>query len=559
MEKAAVAGLVPTSKAPRPGGSPSISRGPRTSLSAQLLIFIAILIIILLLHFPLLRVPYIWDELGYYVPAARDLFLYGRVIPQATVSNAHPPLVMAWLAAAWKLAGFRLVVTRVAMLVIAAFTLVGVFRLAAFVANLEVAVASTMCTALYPVFFTQSSLVHLDMAAAGLTLWGLRSYLERHRWTTVIWFSLAALAKETAIVTPLALAAWEIVSRSISWRGWDRSQQRAKNAPAFLLTPLLPLAIWFAYHYARTGYVFGNPEFFRYNVTATLHPLRIALAAAMRIWQLVGYMNLWLLTVAGGLAMFLAPRRDRNSERPRIALPAQAVFLVLIGSYVVAMATVGGAVLARYMLPVLPLVLTLWISTLWRRVLYWRFVVAIVCAAFIAAWFINPPYGFPFEDNLAYRDYTLLHEDAERFLREHRPAARVLTAWPASDELTRPYLGYVNAPIRVVQIDDFSLEQVMSAADARAQFDVALVFSTKYQPAHSLLEAWRPWERVKERFFGFHNDLPPAAVARVLSGEVIYSAARNGQWIAVIDIQHELDAALPHRPLCRQGAHKWQE
>jgi hypothetical protein len=99
----------------------------------------------------------------------------------------------------------------------------------------------------------------------------------------------------------------------------------------------------------------------------------------------------------------------------------------------------------------------------------------------------------------------------------------------------------------------------MSAADARAQFDVALVFSTKYQPAHSLLEAWRPWERVKERFFGFHNDLPPAAVARLLSGEVIYSAARNGQWIAVIDIQHELDAALPHRPLCRQGAHKWQE
>lgn len=560
MEKAVVAGLFPMSKASRPRGSPSTFPEHRTSLSAQFLIFAAILIVILLSHFPLLGVPYIWDELGYYVPATRDLFLYGRLIPQATVSNAHPPLVMAWLAAFWKLAGFRLVVTRVAMLVIAAFTLVGVFRLAAFVANLEVAVASTMCTALYPVFFTQSSLVHLDMAAAGLTLWGLRSYLERHRWTTVIWFSLAALAKETAIVTPLALAAWDVVSRCMPWRGgWDRSQQHAKHSPAVLLTPLLPLAIWFAYHYARTGYVFGNPEFFRYNVTATLHPLRIALAAAMRIWQLVGYMNLWLLTVAGGLAMFLPPQRDRNSERPRIAIPVQAVFLVLIASYVLAMATVGGAVLARYMLPVLPLVLTLWVSTLWRRVLYWRFVVAIVCAAFIAGWFINPPYGFPFEDNLAYRDYTRLHEGAERFLAEHRPAARVLTAWPASDELTRPYLGYVNAPMRVVQIDDFSLEQVMSAADARAQFDVALAFSTKYQPPHPLLEAWQPWERAKERFFAFHNDLPPAAVAQVLRGEVIYSAVRNGQWIAVIDIQHELDAALPDRSLCPQRTNKWQE
>ena len=560
MEKGAVAGLFPMSKASGPRGSPSGSAEHRISLSAQLLIFAAILIIILSLHFPLLRVPYIWDELGYYVPAARDLFLYGTVIPQATVSNAHPPLVMAWLAAIWKLAGFRLIVTRTAMLAIAAFTLVGVFRLAAFVANLEVAVASTICTALYPVFFTQSSLVHLDMAAAGFTLWGLRGYLARHRWATVIWFSLAALAKETAIVTLLALAAWEVVSRCIPWYGrWDQGRRHWKHAPAVLLTPLLPLAMWFAYHYARTGYVFGNPEFFRYNVTATLHPLRIALAAAMRIWQLVGYMNLWLLTAAGGFAMFLPPQRDRNSERPRIAIPTQAVFLVLIGSYVLAMATVGGAVLARYMLPVLPLVLTLWISTLWRRALYWRIVVAIVCALFIAAWFINPPYGFPFEDNLAYRDYTLLHEDAERFLAEHRPAARVLTAWPASDELTRPYLGYVNAPIRVVQIDDFSLEQVMSAADARAQFDVALVFSTKYQPAHSLLQSWPPWERVKERFFAFHNDLSPAAVAQLLSGDVIYSAARNGQWIAVIDIQHEVDAALPDRSLCPQRANKWHE
>ena len=37
-----------------------------------------------------------------------------------------------------------------------------------------------------------------------------------------------------------------------------------------LLLPLLPLALWLAYHYHRTGYVFGNPEFFRYNVEATL-------------------------------------------------------------------------------------------------------------------------------------------------------------------------------------------------------------------------------------------------------------------------------------------------
>ena len=68
------------------------------------------------LHAPLLRLPYFWDEAGYYVPAARDLLLTGSLIPHSTVSNAHPPLLMAYLALWWKLAGFAPVVTRTAML-----------------------------------------------------------------------------------------------------------------------------------------------------------------------------------------------------------------------------------------------------------------------------------------------------------------------------------------------------------------------------------------------------------------------------------------------------------
>src|SRR5215470_3782694 len=62
------------------------------------LVFAVILIAIFLLHAPLLRLPYFWDEAGYYVPAARDILLSGSLIPHTIPSNAHPPLVMAWLA-----------------------------------------------------------------------------------------------------------------------------------------------------------------------------------------------------------------------------------------------------------------------------------------------------------------------------------------------------------------------------------------------------------------------------------------------------------------------------
>jgi hypothetical protein len=302
----------------------------------------------------------------------------------------------------------------------------------------------------------------------------------------------------------------------------------------------LPLALWYFYHYARTGYLFGNPEFFRYNVAATLSPARFLLALAMRLWQISGYLHLWMLTVPMLLAMWLLPpQRDSASERPHIGIPVQMVFYVVILTYVVAMALIGGAVLARYMLPAVPLVIILCVSTLWRRVSFWPGAIACVALAFVAGWFWNPPYGFSPEDNLAYRDYVVLHQDGERFLEARYPMGRVLTAWPASDEITRPWLGYTTRPMRVVRIEDFSLDEVLSAAEVRSNYEVALIFSTKYEPGPRQWDRWRAWAKLKSRFFGFHRDLPPAAAARILGGHVVFSEQRQGQWIAVIEMEHQ--------------------
>src|ERR1700693_4293504 len=181
---------------------------------------------LMLLHAPLLPLPYFWDEAGYYVPAARDLFLTGTLIPQSTPSNAHPPLVMAWLALAWHVFGYSTLVTRTGMLAVSAFTLLGLFRLSRIAANLQVAWATTALVAVYPVYFTQSSMAQVDLPAAGFTFWALAAYLEDRPWKQVLWFSLAALAKETAILAPLALFGWELLGYFIG-PGWKeiRSQE----------------------------------------------------------------------------------------------------------------------------------------------------------------------------------------------------------------------------------------------------------------------------------------------------------------------------------------------
>src|ERR1041385_6547533 len=109
------------------------------------LVFAVAFVLIFLLHAPLLRLPYFWDEAGYYVPAARDL-LSGSLIPYSNPSNAHPPLVLAFLAGGWKIFGYNPIATRCLMLLLAAFSLTGFFRLARIVSNATVTTVSVLLT-----------------------------------------------------------------------------------------------------------------------------------------------------------------------------------------------------------------------------------------------------------------------------------------------------------------------------------------------------------------------------------------------------------------------------
>ena len=167
-------------------------------------------------HFSLLRLPYYWDEAGYYIPAAWDFFRTGSLIPTTTLSNAHPPLPSIYLAFWWKISGFYPEVTREAVLIVASFGLLAVWRLAHRVAGSgQVAFWSVALTALYPVWFAQSTLAQADIFAAAFSLWGLVYSLpdeDRSPRIAAVWFTLAVLSKETAIVIPMTLAVVAIVA-----------------------------------------------------------------------------------------------------------------------------------------------------------------------------------------------------------------------------------------------------------------------------------------------------------------------------------------------------------
>jgi hypothetical protein len=227
-----------------------------------------IFVIIFLLHASLLRLPFFWDEAGFYVPAAYDLVHSHTLIAKTTLDTGHPPLSAAYLALWFTISGWKPAVARVAMLLLAAFALTNVFVLGRRLVGIGVAVATTVATAVYPIFFVQSSLTHADLMAAAFTLWGIRLYIENRVWPAQLSFCLAVLSKETAVITPLAFALWEVLQHR-----YDSGRSRFQHA-AIALVPVLPLLAWLAYHHHATGRFFGNADFYQYNETQALKPLR---------------------------------------------------------------------------------------------------------------------------------------------------------------------------------------------------------------------------------------------------------------------------------------------
>ncbi len=512
-------------------------------------IFPLIFICVYLTHMTLLRLPYYWDEAGYYIPAAYDFLRTGSLIPYSTLTNAHPPLPSIYLALWWKASGFIPFVTRVAMCIVTSLALLAVYQLALQVTRrIAVAASVTLLTLLYPIWFAQSTLAHADMFAAAATLWALCFYLRfsesndesqiKNLWLAAFFFSLAVLSKETAIITPLALAVGELFyPHPVAFKPGRRLLRAS-----ILLSPVLPLAAWYAYHRYRTGYVFGNPEYLRYNATSTLSALRIAVALGHRIFHLTAHMNLFVPVLCAAAAWMLPPR-DNSSPVYRTSL--LRIWTVLVANAIF-FSVLGGALLTRYLLPLYPLVLLLCVCAWNRRVRGWSLLLALSAIAFVLGIFINPPYRFSPEDNLSYRDMIVLQQQALSLIAKNYPTATVLSAWPATDDLSKPELGYVKHPHLVVAINDFSLNSIQRAGESNADFTVALVFSTKYDPPHLPFSLGATNQALDARFFNGHQDLPPETIAHMLDGKVVWQGSRNGEWAAILHFDRPQLASLQH-------------
>lgn len=465
-------------------------------------------------HVQYLHLPYFWDELGQFVPAALDILRHGAWVPRSTTPNVHPPGVMAFLAAIWSIFGYSLASTRIAMLAMSGLALYAAFLLAVRMGR-EVegapAFAAVLLLFVTPLFFMQAMMAQLDMPAMAFTTLALVLFLDRrYAWCAAI-STILVLVKETGLLAPAIFAAWL----------WFREKRR-RQALLFL-APVIALAAWLVVLKSATGHWLGDPGFAHYNVEYSLSPVRSGLALFRRIWYVFGAEFRWIGTAAIACAL----RRTRLFRSDHWALLA-----LFFSGHVLLVSLFGGAALERYLLPVFPIfyaaVATAFSALPFRRR---RPAVAVLAAALCVSLFWNAPYPFPLENNLAMVDFVELHQAAAGYLERNAATAKIATAWPLTGALRRPEFHYVRKPLAVVETVDFHTRNVLQAAK-RDPPDVLVVYSRTWEPAFGLANLGFV-ERLLRHYYDWEPQIGAADIQLRLGLYSRFRLVQRGQWIEV--------------------------
>lgn len=464
--------------------------------------------VLIAIHAPFLRLPFFWDEMGQFVPAALDIYRLGAWIPKTTLPNVHPPAVMAYLALVWKIFGFSIPATRIAMLLIAAAGLLFSFLLSIRLSR-KTAGAPAFAAALFfiamPMFYTQSMMAQLDMPAMTLTVLALLLFLDDHWLACAITCTFLVLVKETAISTPFVLAAW-------LWMA-DRKRREA----LYFVAPAVALGIWLMVLHHATGHWLGNDEFARYNVSNSLNLSHFAGTLERRMYYLFIADGMWI----GAITLFAGSRFLRGREW-------NIAFLVA-GSQLLLVSVFGGASLDRYALPALPVLFAAIAAAASAYPQSWRWATqgAMIVALLIGLWW-NPPYPYSLENNLAMTDFVQLQQQAAAYLENEAPGARIATVWPFSDALIRPDLGYVHRPMQVLKAEDFRLTSLASLD--RSKVDVLVVFSRNWG-LDAGVSNFTFWREAIRRYWFDQIQATPEQIRAGWGFVPVLRWTRHGQWI----------------------------
>ena len=476
--------------------------------------FFTFAILVYAAHWPYLRLPFFWDELGQFIPAALDILHDNAWIPRSTQPNIHPPGVMAYLAGMWRVFGFSIAATRAAMLLLASFGVLFTFLLAIRLCEGLPGIPALFAVLLLlcdPLFYTQAMMAQLDMPAMVFGLIALVLFFEERHRAAALACTAAVLSKETAVLLPLVFTA--VLLR----------EKRLRQNGLFYIIPFVALAVWLFALRSVTGTAFGNPGFEHYNVTYALNPVRVVIALLRRMYYLFVDNFRWVGTVTIALSW---RRYKTYATRPwRITMIFAAAHILLVS-------LLGGAELERYLLPVVALYYIA-VGAAFSAVpqfLIRNVGMFAVCGGLITGMFVNPVFPFPYEDNLAMVDFVRLHQTAAQYLESNYKDKNIYTAWPLTPALERSEFGYVQHSLKAHETVDLHYS-TLSKLNPQA-VDVLVMYSRTWEPKWSVFRV-AGVDRFLARFYDYEPQMTDDQCRGVLGLARMGHWEQGGQWISV--------------------------
>ncbi|MFH2005410.1 MAG: glycosyltransferase family 39 protein [bacterium] len=431
-----------------------------------------------------LSLPYFWDEADVYVPGAQWLARHGLDLRPGVFpddwSRGHPPLLYLLAGVAFRLFGPAPTVGHLVVLPFTALALAGTYLLGATLFGRRAGGAAALLLGCTPLFMAIGNMLLPEVPLTAVTVLALYCLARGRLIPAVALGSGAVLLKETGVFTALAITGallWD------AWRTQTLRDQRTWMRLAISLVPVAVLCGFFLWQKLLAGYfIYPHHQNLLWDRPLGWRDLGTVWPSLLfwhGRWVVIAAALLWVAILAAlkSLPGAAPPPPGTERWRPTFSTSVVAILLLVAAN---AVFFVKMFWLERYALPAHPGIVVLACGALlggltltkspWDRrgpVFRWAAVGAAVLVGFFALRSRSGPDRA--EHTFAYADVIETHRDAFRGItRRGGKNPTVLTSWPMTVELRRPWLGYVDRSVRTIHIDYLS-------SQPRARIDLILV------------------------------------------------------------------------------------
>jgi len=458
------------------------------------------------LWLPTRYLPYHGDAAGFVVPASQNLLATGYTPLIAKGSDfSHPPLFILLHTVAWQIFGLGPITGHYLMLPFLPILVISSFFFSrAFVGRLP-ALLAALLVAISPVVLAEYGNIYLDLPAAAMATLALALWVNGFQFLGIFTLVFAGLMKGTVLfllpffmLYPVYPARTKEYLRQLAW----------------VVIPLAIYGLWLIYHFSQTGWWFiapGRSGLMPTNIVGVLSSITYVF---LRNLLSNGRWIITLLTFVG--LVYLIARKSVKALLPVISVIISILSSMLIFAF-------SGTFALRYALFLLPLMLLLFVWTLWnvaktRQIAGWKIAIIplLIIPYFIFLWHpkttTTVEYEFRNPIDLSYMDVTFVMRSLGAFTQLVAPEASYYGGFPENVYLTNPVVGYVNQPVKFTLCRDFTLD------DKKRQILILHAHSPEQENCRRLLD--------------------------VLVVNPLDRYERNGKWIELYEVNASASATI---------------